>query len=119
LAVSDPGDCCATRNRSTRAEVIGQQLRCLVCQNESVEESDADLAHDLRYIIRQRLVSGDSMRKWSTGWSRALRQLRPVAPAAHAMTIVLWGAPGIALLVGAGAVLIAVRRRRTPPAPAE
>ena len=48
------------RAQEQRAEAIGQQLRCLVCQNESVEDSDADLARDLRRIVRQRVVAGDS-----------------------------------------------------------
>ena len=43
-----------------RAEAIGRTLRCLVCQNESIEESGADLAHDLRVLLRQRLAAGDS-----------------------------------------------------------
>ena len=55
-AVSDPGELLPDRQQELRAEAIGHQLRCLVCQNESVEESNADLARDLRHIIRQRVV---------------------------------------------------------------
>jgi cytochrome c-type biogenesis protein CcmH len=51
--LSDPG-------LEARAEAIGQTLRCLVCQNESIEASDADLAHDLRLLVRERLKAGDS-----------------------------------------------------------
>jgi cytochrome c-type biogenesis protein CcmH len=44
----------------TRARSLGQELRCLVCQNQSIDDSNADLAHDLRLIVRERLVAGDS-----------------------------------------------------------
>ena len=47
-AVSDPSELLPNRPQELRAEAIGEQLRCLVCQNESVEQSDADLARDLR-----------------------------------------------------------------------
>lgn len=59
-AVSDPAELLPNHAQELRAEAIGEQLRCLVCQNESVEQSDADLARDLRHIIRQRVVAGDS-----------------------------------------------------------
>jgi cytochrome c-type biogenesis protein CcmH len=62
-AVSDPGELLPDRQQELRAEAIGHQLRCLVCQNESVEESNADLARDLRHIVRQRVVAGDSDRQ--------------------------------------------------------
>ena len=77
-----------------RAEAIGEQLRCLVCQNESVEESDADLARDLRRIIRQRVVAGDSDQQvidWMVARYGDFVRLRPPF---NATTLVLWGAPG-------------------------
>ena len=43
-----------------RARTLGKELRCLVCQNQSIDDSDADLAHDLRRVVRDRLVAGDS-----------------------------------------------------------
>src|SRR4029077_2247967 len=58
LAVSDPAELLSDRAQEQRAEALGHQLRCLVCQNESVEESNADLARDLRRIIRERIVAG-------------------------------------------------------------
>jgi cytochrome c-type biogenesis protein CcmH len=59
-AVSNPSEMLPDRTQEQRAEAIGHQLRCLVCQNESVEESEADLARDLRGIIRERVVAGDT-----------------------------------------------------------
>ena len=105
------------RAQELRAEALGHQLRCLVCQNESVEESNADLARDLRRIIRQRIVAGDSDRQvidWMVARYGDFVRLRPPF---NAMTLALWGAPGIALLAGIAAVLIARRRRPVAPAP--
>ena len=100
-----------------RAEALGHQLRCLVCQNESVEESNADLARDLRGIIRQRVVAGDSDQQvidWMVARYGNFVRLRPPF---NVTTFALWGAPGIALLAGIGAVVIARRRRPAAPAP--
>lgn len=116
-AVSDPAELLPDPHAEARAEAIGNQLRCLVCQNESVEQSDADLARDLRHIIRQRVVAGDSDQQviaWMVARYGNFVRLRPPF---NAMTFVLWAAPGLALLAGAGAVLLARRRRPTPPAP--
>ncbi len=115
-AVSDPGEMLANPVLERRAEAIGEQLRCLVCQNESVEQSDADLAKDFRRIIRQRVSAGESNRQviaWMVArYGNFIRLRPPFEP----MTLVLWGAPFIAVSVGVIAVLLG--RRRTPPAPA-
>jgi len=116
-AVSDPGEMLANPVLEQRAEAIGNQLRCLVCQNESVEQSDADLARDLRRIIRQRVVAGQSNQQiiaWMTARYGDFIRLRPPF---EGRTLVLWGAPVIALAVGAGVVLLARRRRPDAPPP--
>jgi cytochrome c-type biogenesis protein CcmH len=116
-AVSDPGEMLADPVLEHRAEVIGEQLRCLVCQNESVEQSDADLARDLRRIIRQQVVAGKSNQEvidWMTARYGDFIRLRPPL---DGQTLALWGAPAIALAVGAGAILLARRRRPEAPAP--
>ena len=59
-AVSDPAEMLPDPAQEQRAEKIGSQLRCLVCQNESIEESNADLAKDLRHLVRQRVAAGDT-----------------------------------------------------------
>src|SRR5689334_19350227 len=110
-AVSDPAELLPDRAQELRAEAIGEQLRCLVCQNESVEQSDADLARDLRHIIRQRVVAGDSDQQvidWMVARYGDFVRLRPPF---NATTLLLWLAPLIALLIGAFAVLVARRRR--------
>jgi cytochrome c-type biogenesis protein CcmH len=105
FAVSDPAELLPDRAQEQRAEALGHQLRCLVCQNESVEESNADLARDLRRIIRQRVVAGDSDQQvidWMVARYGNFVRLRPPF---NAMTFVLWAAAVIA-------------RRRRPAAPA-
>jgi cytochrome c-type biogenesis protein CcmH len=117
VAVSDPGEMLPNRQQEQRAEALGHQLRCLVCQNESVEESNADLARDLRAVIRQRIVAGDSDQQvidWMVARYGNFVRLRPPF---NAMTLLLWGAPGLALLVGFGAAVFARKRRPAAPEP--
>jgi cytochrome c-type biogenesis protein CcmH len=116
-AVSDPAELLPDRAQEQRAEAIGDQLRCLVCQNESIEQSDADLARDLRHIIRQRVVAGDDDQHivaWMVARYGNFVRLRPPL---DAMTLLLWGAPVIALLAGLAAAVIAWRRRPAEPVP--
>ncbi len=116
-AVSDPAELLPNHAQELRAEAIGDQLRCLVCQNESVEQSDADLARDLRHIIRQRVVAGDSDQQvvdWMVARYGDFVRLRPPF---NATTVLLWLAPVIALLAGGLAVLLARRRRPVAIAP--
>lgn len=116
-AVSDPAEMLADPKLELRAEHIGNQLRCLVCQNESVEESDASLAKDLRRIIRQRVVAGDTDRQviaWIVARYGNFVRLRPPF---NATTLLLWGSPVIAIAVGAGAVWLSRRRPVAPPPP--
>ena len=117
FGVSDPAEMLTDRAKEQRAEALGQQLRCLVCQNESIEGSNADLARDLRRIIRERIVAGESdaqVIEWMVARYGNFVRLRPPF---NGTTLALWGAPGMALLVGLAAVLIAYRRRPAPPAP--
>jgi len=117
FAVSDPAELLPDRAQEQRAEALGHQLRCLVCQNESVEESEADLARDLRKIIRSRVLTGDSNEEiiaWMTARYGDFVRLRPPF---NTLTAALWGAPVIALLVGGGAVVLARRRRNPAPTP--
>ncbi len=117
FAVSDPAELLPDRAQEQRAEALGHQLRCLVCQNESVEESNADLARDLRRIIRERIVAGDSDQQVTDWMVARYGDFVRLRPPLKAVTLALWGAPGIALLAGVTAALIARRRRPVPPTP--
>jgi cytochrome c-type biogenesis protein CcmH len=117
FAVSDPAELLPDRAQEQRAEALGHQLRCLVCQNESVEESNADLARDLRRIIRQRVVAGDSDSQVIDWMVARYGNFVRLHPPFNAMTLGLWGAPAIALLAGIAAAMLARRRRPAPPVP--
>lgn len=99
-----------------RARTISEGLRCLVCQNQSIDDSDADLAHDLRVIVRERLKAGDSddqVRSYLVARYGEFVLLNPVI-APH--TILLWVAGPVVLLAGGIVVLMAARRKRKAPA---
>jgi cytochrome c-type biogenesis protein CcmH len=102
LALSDPSEMLADPAQEARAEAVGRQLRCLVCQNESIEDSGADLAKDLRQIVRQRVVAGDTNQQimdWMVARYGNFVRLRPPF---NALTALLWASPLIAVGLGFG-----------------
>jgi cytochrome c-type biogenesis protein CcmH len=103
-----------------RARAISKELRCLVCQNESIDESNADLAHDLRVLLRQRLAAGDTDRQAINFVVARYGDFVLLRPPVEPATYLLWFGPAALLLAGAAGALIFVRRRnrvRTEPAP--
>ena len=112
-----PDEMLADPALEARAREISRELRCLVCRNQSIDDSDADLAHDLRVLVRERLKSGDSNDQ-TIGFVRArygdFVLLRP--PFAIG-TALLWGGPLLVLLLGAFAVARLYRRRDVPVPP--
>jgi cytochrome c-type biogenesis protein CcmH len=117
FAVSNPAEMMPNPAQEERAEAIGHQLRCMVCQNESVEESEADLARDLRRIIRTRVAAGDSDQQVMDWMVQRYGDFIRLRPPFNPLTIVLWLSPVIAVALGAGAVLLSRRRRAEPPPP--
>lgn len=114
-AVSAPSEMLANPVLEKRAEAIGDRLRCVVCQNESIEQSNADLAKDLRRIIREKISQGESDRQiidWMVARYGTFILLKPPF---DPETLVLWGAPVLALLIGGGAALLVRSRRPAPP----
>jgi cytochrome c-type biogenesis protein CcmH len=101
-----------------RARAIGSGLRCLVCQNESIEESDAELAHDLRVIVRERLTAGDTDKQVVQYVVDRYGEFVLLQPVVAPHTIILWIATPALLLAGAVAIFIGIRRRK-PAAPSE
>jgi len=114
LAAFLPADRLADPVAEERAQAIGREVRCMVCQGQSIEDSDADLARDLRRIIRERLTAGDSdpaVRGYLHDRYGDFVLLRPPFSVATAL---LWATPALAFLFG----LVLVRRRRSAAAPA-
>jgi cytochrome c-type biogenesis protein CcmH len=100
-----------------RARQIGQALRCVVCQNQSIDDSQAEVAHDMRRAVRERLVAGDNDDQVFAYMVARYGDYVLLKPPFKARTLVLWlGAPALLLIAGA-VLLLAARRRRTPVAP--
>ena len=117
LAISDPNEALPDAAQESRAVAIGKQLRCLVCQNESIEDSGADLARDLRKIVRQRVVAGDSDQQVIDWLVARYGNFVRLKPPFEWSTVLLWFSPLIALGGGVGLVLVSRRNRPAAPAP--
>ena len=116
-AISDPNEMLPNPAQEARAEAVGRQLRCLVCQNESIEDSNADLAKDLRRLVRGRIAAGDGDDQ-ATAWVVArYGDFVRLRPPVTAVTAVLWASPVLAVLAGLGLALLARRRAPAPAAP--
>ena len=98
-----------------RAREISAGLRCLVCQNQSIDDSDAPLAKDLRLIVRERLKAGDSNQAVEDYVVRRYGEFVLLRPVFGLHTLLLWATPLLAVLLG-GLGIWRLARRRTPPA---
>jgi cytochrome c-type biogenesis protein CcmH len=113
----EPSEMLADPALEARAEAISKTLRCVVCQNETIDDSDAPLAHDMRLLVRQRLEAGDTDDHVRAYLVARYGDFVLLKPPLQANTWALWFAP-LALLA-AGGVWFAVRaRRRDLAAPA-
>lgn len=94
-----------------RAEHVGRELRCLVCQNESIEDSSAALAHDLRLLVRRRIAAGDTDAQVIHFLVARYGEFILLKPRFEPRTLLLWLLPPL-VLFGGGAALWANARRR-------
>ncbi len=103
LAAVQPDEMLANPLLEARARALSQQLRCMVCQNELIDESDAPLAHDLRVLVRERLQAGDSDAQVLDFLVARYGEFVLLKPRLSWRTAVLWGLPPGLLLGGMGA----------------
>ncbi len=95
-----------------RARVLSQGLRCMVCQNQDIDNSAAPLAHDLRVLVRERLKAGDSDRQVLDFLVARYGEFVLLKPRFELHTLLLWGLPPLALIAGMAGLFVAMRRRK-------
>jgi cytochrome c-type biogenesis protein CcmH len=98
-----------------RARALSKALRCMVCQNQSIDDSDAPLARDLRIIVRERIKAGDNDEQVRDFLVARYGEFVLLEPRLSAHTVMLWGIPCLVLALGAAAMVF-LRQNRTPAA---
>ena len=99
-----------------RARNLSRELRCMVCQNQSIDDSDAPLARDLRLLVRERLTAGDSDKQVMDFLTTRYGDFVLLNPPMNAKTFLLWALPSGLLVLG-GIVMVLAMRRRSVAAP--
>ena len=107
----EPRERLADPAMEARARTISGELRCLVCQNESIDESGADLAHDIRVFVRQRLAGGDSDRQAMQAIVSRYGSFVLLKPPVEPATYILWYGPPLLVAAGLAGTMLWLRRR--------
>lgn len=113
----EPDEVLADPALEARARALSKELRCLVCRNESIDDSSAELARDLRLLVRERLVAGDSdaeVIRYLVDRYGEFVLLRPPLSVGNAA---LWAAGPVIFLLGLGACILFLRARRPTSRP--
>jgi cytochrome c-type biogenesis protein CcmH len=110
-----PDEILADRALEARARELSRELRCMVCQNQSIDDSDAPLARDLRILVRERLQAGDNDRQVLDFLVARYGEFVLLKPRFTWHTALLWLAPILIVLAGLGAIAVALRGRRAAP----
>lgn len=108
-----PDEVLADPALEARARLLSEGLRCMVCQNQSIDESDADLARDLRILVRQRLVAGDTDQQVMDYIVSRYGEFVLLKPRFSLRNALLWGTPVVLLLVGGIFIVLTARSRRS------
>lgn len=112
-----PDEILADPALETRARALGKELRCLVCQNQSIDDSEADLARDLRKIVRERLVVGDSDPAIRAYLVARYGDFVRLDPPLRVTTAILWFGPALILVLGAIGIAVFLRRKPAGTSP--
>jgi cytochrome c-type biogenesis protein CcmH len=115
MAATNPDEILADPVLEQRARELSKQLRCLVCQNQSIDDSDADLARDLRRIVREQLVAGRSDEDIIAYLTARYGDFVLLSPPVKPATWGLWFGPAVVLVIAGAGVLVYVRRRARQP----
>ena len=114
LAVN-PDEILADPALEARARALSSQLRCMVCQNQSIDDSNAELARDLRLLVRERIRDGDSDEQVIDYVVSRYGEFVLLKPRFSAKTYILWGAPIALFVIGAIAMAVYARSRVARP----
>jgi cytochrome c-type biogenesis protein CcmH len=114
-AATNPDEILQDRALEQRARALSKQLRCLVCQNQSIDDSDADLARDLRRIVREQLVAGRSDGEIIDYLTARYGDFVLLKPPVEPATWGLWFGPALLLVIAAAGLVVYVRRRAAVP----
>ena len=112
----EPGEILKDPALEARARSISKNLRCLVCQNQSIDDSDAPLAKDLRLLVRNQIVSGKTDEKIISDIVARYGDFVLLNPPINQKTIILWLSPMLILLAGGVSLYIYFRRRKSAAA---
>jgi cytochrome c-type biogenesis protein CcmH len=112
-AASDPAERLPDPAQEARARAIFQDVRCLVCQNESIDDSEAPLAHDLRQIVREQVRAGRSDADIKRFLTDRYGEFVLMRPAFSLTNLALWGGPFLVVVLGAGLLIGRLRNRST------
>ncbi|NEX93848.1 cytochrome c-type biogenesis protein [Caulobacter sp. 17J65-9] len=111
-AASDPSERLKDPAQEARARALFQEIRCVVCQNESIDDSDADLAGDLRRMVREEVAAGRTDAQIRTGLVDRYGEFVLLKPRFSWTNAALWTAPFLVVILGGVALLVATRRSR-------
>ncbi|WP_203070724.1 cytochrome c-type biogenesis protein [Falsiroseomonas ponticola] len=115
-ATTNPADMLRDPAQEERARALGREIRCMVCQNQSIEDSEVALARDLRLIVRERIVAGDTDAQVRDFLHARYGDFVLLRPPFTWSTAALWLTPVLALMAGASLIILS-RRRSAQPAP--
>ncbi|MBB3161737.1 cytochrome c-type biogenesis protein CcmH [Rhizobium laguerreae] len=111
----NPDEVLADPALEARARALSAELRCMVCQNQSIDDSNADLAKDLRLLVRERIADGDSDEAVLSYIVSRYGEFVLLKPRVSMKTVLLWGAPVLLVLAGGMSLLVFARKRAGKP----
>ena len=110
-AAADPADRLPDPAQEARARAIFADVRCLVCQNESIDDSEAELAADLRHVVRDQVKAGRSDAEIKRFLTDRYGEFVLMTPSFSWLNLALWGGPFLVVVLGAGLLLSRLRNR--------
>ena len=111
----NPDEMLADPALEARARTLSAELRCMVCQNQSIDDSNADLAKDLRLLVRERIADGDSDDEVLNYIVSRYVEFVLLKPRFSVRTLLLWGAPVLLILAGGASLIVFARKRAGKP----